>query len=190
MGRHQFIFGLRGKFRIGNLNGKYSGKSFTDIIASNLNLSFLGNSSVFHVLVHSTSKCGPESREMRPTIPLMDSIRKTKNILLIGIIPLHSKFYGRIYFFYLKIENSLMQRCFFSIQVMNKCLNSSFILKNILLSYAFIQQLNPDTRIKEGQFTHPFYKNFMMKTYITKDKRTRFKPDFCSGSIGCTNYGK
>ena len=60
----QFGLGLTFKLRLGNLDGYYGCKTFTEILTLNLNLGFLKELVVIGIFLEGAGKCGAETYQV------------------------------------------------------------------------------------------------------------------------------
>ena len=110
---------------------------------------------------------------MRAPIALGDIIGKAENIFLVGVIPLHRHFDNNIVLLHADIDNLFMDGCLVLVQVLDKSADAAFILKQIFLVGALVEQVDTDTGIEKRQFTQTFGQDFIMKLNISENFGTR-----------------
>ena len=97
-GRNQFVFGLRGEFRLGYFDREHTGQTFAHIVTRRFDFGFFGKIVFLDVFVHDARHGCAQAGQMRTAIPLRNVVGKAQNAFVVRVIPLHRDFNRDIVF--------------------------------------------------------------------------------------------
>ena len=89
----QFGLGLAFELRFLYLDRNYSGKSFAEVVAVDLEFYFGEHTRIFRVLFQRTCQCTSETGQVRPTLDRVDVVDVRVDILREARIVLHRHLY-------------------------------------------------------------------------------------------------
>ena len=103
---------------------------------------FRQDSFFFKVGVDRSRQRCAKTCQMGPTVPLGDVVGITKNILLVGVIPLQCNFNPDVVFNGVDVNDNRVQRLASLVQVFDKRRNSAGVFERIRTIVTLINQVN------------------------------------------------
>ena len=181
--RYQLVLGLRRKLGIRNLHRQHRGQTLASVIAASGHLVFLDRT-ILHVLVQRARHRGTKSRQVRAAVALWNVVRVAEDIFLVRVIPLHRYLDLDVVEHHLDVDDLVVNRRLVLVQMLDECANTAFVLENVLLVAALVEQVNAHAGIEEGQFAEPFGEDIVVKFDVAENSAARQKSQLSPGQAG------
>src|SRR5690606_10178833 len=123
---------------------------FTGVIAGGGYLGILSQAFLFNIVVKAAGQRCTEARQVGTTITLGNIVGIAEDVFLKRVVPLQRNLYAdSIFPLGSQDVDNLIHGGFIDIQILNECLESTFVLKGFFLTAAFIFQQDTDTGVEE-----------------------------------------
>jgi hypothetical protein len=152
-----------------------------------LNLFFFGGEFFFDVIVEGPGEGRPIAREVRAAVLLRNVVRVAIHALLIGVVPLHRHFHLRIAVAGLEPQHRGMHRSLAAIQVRDEGLEAAFVLENLRLLVALVDQFDAHAGVEERQFAQTFRERVVVEGDVGENLRARLEAQRRAFLIGITD---
>ena len=147
---NQFVFGLGGEFRVGQLHGKHAHQAFAHIVAAGVHLGFLSDFVGFDILVDGACHGGAQGGEVGAAVALRDVVGETLHGFLVAVVPLHGAFYGHAVFFADGVEDFFVQGLFVAGGVAHETGHAAGFGEVFVFAVAFVKQFDFHAVVQKG----------------------------------------
>ena len=148
-GRDQFVFGLRGKFRLRYFDGQYAGETFAHVIARGFDLGFFSKVIFLDVFIDYAGHRGAQASQMRTAVALRNIIGKAQYVFVVRVIPLHGDFDRNVVFLTDRVKYFRVQYGFAAIDVLHKSGNPAAKRKVFFFIGTQVDQTDFHTVVQE-----------------------------------------
>src|SRR3990170_2461807 len=118
---------------------------------------------------------------MGPPAALRDIVGKTKNVLLVGVIPLHAQLDIDLVALGDNVDGFGVQWVLVAAQVGDKGLDTALVFEHIFLAVALVNQSDPHAGVEERKLAQALGQNVVTECDVREDLRARFKAHIGAG---------
>ncbi len=190
LGGHEFVLGLRGEFRIRQLDRQDGGQALAGIIASGGDFFLFGGEFLLDISVERARQGGAITRQVRAAVLLRNVVGVAEHAFLIGIVPLHGDFHLGVAVARLKPEHGVVDRRLAAVQMGDEGLQAAFVLENLRFLVALVIELDAQARIEEGQFAQALGESFINEGDVGENLRARLEAQGGAAFIGVADGGE
>ena len=147
---NQFVFGLGGEFRVGQLHGKHAHQAFAHIVAAGVHLGFLSDFVGFDILVDGARHGGAQGGEVGAAVALRDIVGEALHGFLVAVVPLHGAFHRHAVSFAEGVEDFVVQGFFTAGGVAHKTGHAAGFGEVFVFAVAFVKQFDFHAVVQKG----------------------------------------
>ena len=159
LGRHELVFGLRGKFGIRHFYRQHAGQTLAHIITGQRYFFLLQDPTCRGVRIHRSGQSRSKPGEMGSTVTLGDIVGKAQNVLVIAIVPLQRCLDDDVVALAENGDGIAMLSGLVPVEVLDERFDTTVIRKFRALQFhapcVFEKDMNPG--IQEREFPQPVF---------------------------------
>jgi hypothetical protein len=181
---NELVLGLRGEFRVRELDGQDAGQPLPHVVAGGFDLGALGQLVGLDVLVQGARHGRAQRGQVRAAVALRDVVGEAEHRLLVGVVPLHRHLDADAVAVVHGVENVRVQDGLGAVDVFDEALHPAAEGEDLLLAGALVVQLDAHAVVEEGQLAQPFGQDVVVELDVAEDFRAGMEVHLGAAPLG------